>query len=180
MGEHESHFDLQTGRTLGELSIVVRQMIDSDAEEIHEIHSECLTRTLASYYTPEQIAAWMKGRKPTGYISAANGGERFLVAEADGCIVGFASWQDGELLSLFVHPDSQGLGVGSYLLEVCLKDAAAQGAPITRLKAARGADQFYTRRGFVPIAQGSTVKNGEVIQDTRMIVTDLAPSRNNG
>jgi GNAT superfamily N-acetyltransferase len=111
----------------------------------------------------------MKGRSPAGYITAANGGERFFVAEAGGRVVGFASWQEGELLALYVHPDAQGRGVGSRLLDACLKDAAAEGAAITGLKAAVGADQFYARRGFVAVGQGGTLKNGVVIQDTRMV-----------
>ena len=180
MVEPDLHLGLRTGHSHSELRVVIRQMVDGYANEIHEIHGACLTRTLASHYTQEQIAAWMKGRTPAGYINAAHGGERFFVAEADGRVVGFASWQDGELLSFFVQPDSQGLGVGSRLLDVCLKDAAAQGAFITCLKAAVGADQFYARRGFVPVGQGGTVKNGVVIQNTRMVLPDLAPDLKNG
>ncbi|WP_370675389.1 N-acetyltransferase family protein [Pleomorphomonas sp. PLEO] len=180
MGDPDLHLDLRIGRSHRELRVVVRQMVDRDADEIHEIHCACLTRTLASHYTQEQIAAWMKGRTPAGYINAANGGENFFVAEADGRVIGFASWQDSELLSLFVHPDSQGLGVGSLLLDACRKDAAAESAGITCLKAAAGADQFYARRGFVPVGQGCTIKNGEVIQDTRMVLPELAPNLKTG
>ncbi len=179
MVESDLHLDSRGGRSHCELRVVVRQMVDEDADEIHEIHCACLTRTLTLHYTQEQIAAWMKGRTPAGYISAARGGERFFVAEADGRVVGFASWQDDELLSLFVHPDAQRLGLGSRLLDVCLKDAAAEGAAITRLKAAAGAAQFYARRGFAPVGQGGTIKNGVVIQDTRMVLPDLTPSLKN-
>ena len=179
MVEPDLHSDLRAGRSHCELRVGIRQMVDEDANEIHEIHCACLTQTLASHYTREQIAAWMKGRTPAGYISAARGGERFFVAETDGRIVGFASWQDNELLSLFVRPDAQGCGVGSLLLDACLRDAAAEGAGITCLKAAAGADQFYARRGFVPVGQGGTIKNGVVIQDTRMILPDMVPSLKN-
>jgi GNAT superfamily N-acetyltransferase len=176
MTEHDLHVGSRTENSPRELRVEVRQMVDGDANAIHEIHCACLTRTLASYYTQEQIAAWMKGRTPAGYVNAANEGERFFVAESDGRVVGFASWQDDELLALFVHPDAQSFGLGSRLLDVCLKDAAAKGAAITCLKAAVGADQFYARRGFVPVGQGGTTKNGVVIQDTRMILPELVPS----
>ena len=124
--------------------------------------------------------AWMKGRTPAGYINAANGGERFFVAAVDERVIGFASWRDNELLSLFVHPDAQGLGVGSRLLDVCLKDAAAEGTGITCLKAAAGAVQFYVSRGFVPVGQGGTMKNGVVIQDTRMILPEVTSNLKDG
>jgi len=180
MVEPDFHLDLQAEHSHRELRVVIRQMADGDANAIHEIHCACLTRTLASHYTQEQVAAWMKGRTPAGYISAAHRGERFFVAEADGLVVGFASWQDNELLSLFVRPDAQDCGVGSLLLDACLRDAAAEGAGITCLKAAAGADQFYARRGFAPVGQGGTIKNGVVIQDTRMVLSELVPNLKNG
>lgn len=176
MVEPDLHLDSRAGHSHCELHVTIRQMVDEDANEVHEIHCACLTRTLASRYTQEQIAAWMKGRTPAGYINAARGGERFCVAETGGRVVGFASWQGNELLSLFVHPDAQGIGVGSRLLDACLSDAAAQGAVIICLKAAVGADQFYVHRGFVPVGQGGTVKNGVIIQDTRMVLPNLAPT----
>lgn len=153
----------------------IRPMVAEDADAIHRIHYACLTRTLSANYSSDQIAAWMKGRSPSGYVKAAAAGERFFVAESDGRIVGFASWEDDELLALFVDPDTQRAGIGSRLLQVCFEDAASHGSVITCLKAAIGAEPFYARRGFIPVAQGSTTKHGVVIEDTRMVV-ERAPN----
>ncbi len=150
-------------------SLRIRPMTVGDELLIHDIHSACLTRTLSSFYTPEQIAAWMKGRRPEGYLKAAASGEKFLVAEAGSTIVGFASWENDELLALFVHPDVQGCGVGSLLFKSCEEDAAACGSSIIRVKAANGAESFYADKGFSPVGRGSTVKHGVHIEDTRMI-----------
>jgi putative acetyltransferase len=88
--------------------MVVRRMRPEDVSEIHAIHTECLSsRTLREWYTDEQLAAWLSGRTPEGYLRACASGEHFLVAEQEGAVVGFASWQDDELLALFVHPDEQ-------------------------------------------------------------------------
>ena len=46
----------------------------------------------------------------------ARQGQPVFVAEIKGVVVGFASWQDDELLALFVHPDQQVKGVGIALL----------------------------------------------------------------
>ncbi len=156
----------------------VRPMIVGDETAIHDIHSACLTRTLASFYWREQIAAWMKGRTPEGYLKAAASGERFFVAEQGSTIVGFASWEDDELLALFVHPDFQRSGIGSLLFKSCMADATALGSNIVRVKAANGAQAFYGHKGFESVGRGSTVKHGVLIEDRRMVLaTELHPLR---
>ena len=156
-------------------SIRIRPMAVGDELAIHDIHSACLTRTLSSFYTPEQIVAWMKGRTPERYLKAAASGEKFLVAEASSKLVGFASWEDDELFALFVHPDFQGCGVGSLLFKACGEDAAACGSSIIRVKAANGAASFYIDKGFSSIGRGSTEKHGVQIEDTRMIFDAVPP-----
>jgi GNAT superfamily N-acetyltransferase len=148
--------------------MIIRPMAREDAEAIHEIHSACLTRTLLGRYTHEQITAWMDGRTPEGYARASEAGERFFVAEADGVVVGYASWEDDELLSLFVQPDYHSRGVGSALVETCLVDAESTGGAITKVKSVLGAETFYAKHGFAPEGRGSTAKRGVEIPDTRM------------
>jgi len=148
--------------------MIVRPIIREDAEAIHEIHIACLTRTLLGRYTREQIAAWMDGRTPEGYVRASQAGERFFVAEVDGVVVGYASWEDDELLSLFVHPDCHSQGIGSALIGTCLADAESTGGAIAKVKSVLGAETFYAKHGFAPEGRGSTVKRGVEIPDTRM------------
>jgi putative acetyltransferase len=148
--------------------MIIRPMTGGDAEAIQEIHSACLTRTLLGRYTHEQITAWMDGRSPEGCVRAFEAGERFFVAEVDGSIVGYASWEHDELLSLFVHPDRQSQGIGSVLLVTCLADANCTGGAITKLKAVLGAEAFYAKHGFRSECRGSTAKRGVEIPDTRM------------
>lgn len=148
----------------------IRRMVAEDAQAIHAIHSACLTRTLSAHYTPEQLAAWMAGRTPEGYLRAADAGERLFVAETEGRVVAFSSWQEGELLALYVHPDSQRQGIGAALLATCRRDAQACGQSILRVKAALGAEAFYRRHGFVVVERGVTLKQSTEIPDWRMVV----------
>lgn len=150
-------------------TVEVRRLVRDDAFPIHEIHCACLTRTFMGRYTDAQISAWMEGRSPDGYLGAWKAGEHFLVACIEGAVIGYVSWQDRELLSLFVHPDFQARGVGSRLIEACLAEAVTQAGPIIRVKAALGADGFYLRYGFAPVGLGSTTKQGIEIPDTRMV-----------
>jgi hypothetical protein len=92
------------------------QLRPEDVSEIHTIHTECVNCTLRGRYSDEQIAAWLSGRTPEGYLRACASGEHFFVAEQENAVIGFASWQDDELLALFVHPNAQAKGVGTALL----------------------------------------------------------------
>lgn len=148
--------------------MIIRPMTAGDAEAMHAIHSACLTRILPGRYTHVQIAAWMDGRTPQGYVRASEAGERYFVAEVDGSVVGYASWEEDELLSLFVHPDCHSQGIGSALVETCLADAERTGGAITRIKSVLGAEAFYMKHGFTSEGPGSTAKRGVEIPDTRM------------
>jgi len=118
----------------------------------------------------------MAGRTPQGYLRAAEAGERFFVADEGGAVVGYASWQEDELLSLFVHPDFQGTGIGSALLSACFDDAARINATISIVKSVLGAEEFYCRHGFLIVGPGSTGKRGVIIPDTRMHRWDRPPT----
>ena len=118
--------------------MIIRSMVPADAEAVHAIHGMCLQRTLLGRYTREQIEAWMASRTPQGYLRAAEAGERFFVADEGGAVVG----QEDELLSLFVHPDFQGTGIGSALLSACFDDAARINATISIVKSVLGAEEF--------------------------------------
>jgi len=146
----------------------IRPMMPFDVDTIHAIHCLCLERTLMARYTSEQIDAWMAGRVPQGYLRAAERGERFFVAEHNGTVVGFASWQDEELLSLFVHPDFHGRRIGSALLCACFEDAVRRSASISVVKSVLGAEEFYSRHGFLTASPGSASKRGVLIPLTKM------------
>jgi putative acetyltransferase len=148
--------------------MIIRSMEPADAEAIHAIHGMCLQGTLSGRYSREQIDAWMAGRTPQGYLRAAEAGETFFVAEEGGALVGYASWQEDELLSLFVHPDFQGCGIGSALMSACFDDAERRGATISIVKSVLGAEEFYGRHGFLIVGPGSTTKRDVIIPDTRM------------
>ncbi|KFC66548.1 Acetyltransferase [Bosea sp. LC85] len=148
--------------------VTIRPMEGEDAIEIHAIHTACLRTTLRAHYDEGQISAWTTGRTPAGYLRAQDGGEAFLVAVANGVVVGYVSWEDGELLSLFVRPHAQRTGIGTLLADAAFRAAETAGSPIVVLKAALGAGPFYERFGFEDSGPGSTIKRGVEIPDRRM------------
>ena len=148
---------------------LIRPFDVRDADALHRIHTACLTRTLVDHYPPAVINAWREGRTPAGYSAAAQKGERFWVADCSGIVLAFASWQDDELLSLFVDPDRHREGLGSQILAACDADAASLDKALVKVKAALGADGFYRRHGFMALGPGQTRKKGVPIPDLRMV-----------
>lgn len=81
---------------------------------------------------------------------------RFLIAELDEDAVGFASFSPAgdegvfKLHKIYVHPKTQGLGVGRALLGFVTDQILEEGASTLRLNVNRynKARQFYEKQGF--------------------------------
>jgi putative acetyltransferase len=99
-------------------------------------------------YTPRELAAWSS--LPALYHAWAMtaGGERYVVAEQDGRLVGYAAWRGRELTALFVLPARARTGVGGALLARVERDARRAGARSIFTRAALSGAAFYRAHGF--------------------------------
>jgi GNAT superfamily N-acetyltransferase len=86
-------------------------------------------------------------------------GEKVIVAELDDKIVGFASIElyENFLHNLFIDPDAQGKGVGSYLIGVVEQNFTRTGA-LKCLTQNKPAVDFYLKRGWEIISSGESPK----------------------
>jgi len=143
----------------------IRPMQDSDAEGMHRVHTRAVSQLCAPFVSEETVNAWLFGRTPEGYLKAAEDhGETFWIAsDAKQQVVGFASWREDELVSLFVDPRVCGQGVGRRLFAACEADAKKNGFEISRLKSTRNAETFYALLGFQKIETGYDLKQGQQI-----------------
>lgn len=150
--------------------VEIRRMQPGDAPGIHEVHTAAVRRSCAPLLADAVVEAWLHGRTPEGYLSAADDGESFWVAADDGGRVrGFASWQDDELLALFIDPPAHGQGIGGLLFAACERDAMENGQVITRLNASLNAVSYYEALGFAAVREGYQEKRGERIPQIEMI-----------
>ncbi|WP_425272794.1 GNAT family N-acetyltransferase [Rahnella variigena] len=86
-------------------------------------------------------------------------GEKILVAERDGHLLGFASifTQEDFLHNLFVDPKYQGTGAGSALLEAAQETFTRQGSLKCLVKSKKSVD-FYLSKGWNIMATGESPK----------------------
>jgi putative acetyltransferase len=119
-------------------------------------------RTRREAYDDEQVAAWARGLDPEGYpIETA---DRFVVAEAQGAVVGFgelavdpgeylAAPVDAEVRAVYVRPEVAREGVGSALLADLEAAARERGAETLGLWASLNAVPFYESQGYARVGE---------------------------
>jgi GNAT superfamily N-acetyltransferase len=97
------------------------------------------------------------------------------VAEEDGRVVGFIGVKEDVLGHIFVHPDAQGRGVGTELLEKT-KELRPAGFTLWTHQPSE-ARSFYERRGLVPIRFTDGATNTERIPDVQYAWTPESAAR---
>lgn len=144
---------------------MVRKFQESDVEDVVEIFEKD-----GLIHNEEERERTKRGLrknavKPEWY-------DYFLVAEMDGKVVGRVILEAAyppysELINLYVHPDYQGRGVGSRLVQSCIETASAHKCfvmsvmadPVGNLPAHR----LYSKFGFRPGILGDpSVKRGQM------------------
>lgn len=103
--------------------------------------------------------------------------QEVFVAEEQGMIVGFLALGHLDTLEhLYVHPDSQGRGIGGALLERA-KERMPEGFSLWVFQQNLQARRFYERRGLSLIERTEGAGNEERMPDARYEWRpDLAPS----
>ncbi len=83
------------------------------------------------------------------------------VADVQGVIAGFGALTDSMLEHLYVHPDHQGRGIGTLLLDQG-KRRRPEGFRLWLFQQNEGARRFYERHGFrlVELTDGSANQEG--------------------
>jgi L-amino acid N-acyltransferase YncA len=142
----------------------LRDAIDADAVAINELYNATVPTTTVAW-TEELVSlaarhAWMHEQQQVG--------NPILVADVEGQIAGFASYDDFRNSvkwpgyrftvehTIHVGADAQGIGIGSALLRLLLERATAAGNHVM-IGAIDGGNEgsirFHARHGFVEVAR---------------------------
>jgi putative acetyltransferase len=125
------------------------------------VYGAAIHALAAPYYTVEQLAAWASPNPNAGRWRERLARRHTIVAEQDGRIAGFASYEmDGHLDLLFTHPDfaRQGVAAGLYRqIESVLRAAAVSRVYTEASVAGR---PFFEHCGFQIDAEEMVECNG--------------------
>jgi len=112
-----------------------------------EIYTASIRSLAASYYSPEQIAAWAPVPPDATRWQERLSHLHTIVAESDGVLAGFASYtHDGYLDFLFTHPTFARRGVATSLYQRVESALRAASAPKVTTHSSFAARSILHRR----------------------------------
>lgn len=125
--------------------VSIRPAIDSDREQISQLHIESIQQLCTADYTSGQIQALLDDKKVYG---AKSWGDVVLVAEYDETIVGFSAFIRGTVSAMYVHPQWTRQGIGKQLLQAIEREARWRRWRCLVVKASVTAVPFYQACGY--------------------------------
>ena len=117
-----------------------------DAEAVYEIVLRALRETNARDY-PASVIDRLVLTLPEGVASKLEEWHAY-VAVVDGRIVGTGSLNGKTVRAVFVHPDYQGCGIGTKLMDAVENAANVQSVSTLTVPSSITAQPFYAKRGF--------------------------------
>jgi len=138
---------LRNRRVLRTLALRYRELVEPDIEAIARVHRQaCLIAYafMSWSYSEDEVARW--------YAEKFQIWDWGMVAENDGGVVGFIACTGSHLDQLFVDPDYQQRGIGTFLLETAMRKSP----PARTLNVFEQniiARRFYERHGFGEVSR---------------------------
>jgi N-acetylglutamate synthase-like GNAT family acetyltransferase len=134
------------------MEIVIRQATAADAEAVHEIVLRALRETNARDY-PSSVIDRLVLTLPDKVASNLETWCAF-VAIVNGQVVGTGSLNGQTVSSVYVHPNYQGRGIATKLLNAVENAANAQSQGTLSVQSSVTAKPFYAKRGFKIVREG--------------------------
>ena len=148
--------------------VETRSYAATDCDSTIDIFMRAIREVASRDYSPAQVDAWarVEDRKAWARRRASR---PTWIAEYAGVPIGFSDLEpDGHLDMMFVHPDYQGIGVASLLLDRVESEARKLGLVRIFTEASRTARPFFERRGFTVLARQTVEKRGQALDNFRM------------
>lgn len=133
-------------------SIYTRMFVPGDEYALATLIEQTVLRSNAADYPAEQLNDLVLWHRPQRIAQRAPLVTIVVAATLDGTVVGTLTRHHDRLEAFFVHPDWQGCGVGTLLLDDIEHDAVEHGITMLYLDASVTAEQFYRHRGYHPTA----------------------------
>lgn len=128
----------------------IRVAHPDEASAISELIIAAVLKTNAKDYPAEVIEEVVANFTPDRVAALLNTRQVF-VATKEGKIIGTASLDGAMIRSVFVSPDNQQHGVGTYLMQHLEKTAQMQGISCLTVPSSVTAEGFYRNLGYIAV-----------------------------
>lgn len=150
-------------------TLAMRPFLAADTPLLAEIFRASVEELAAEDYSDAQIEAWLTTVDDEAVFGKRLGEQLTLIATLDGSPVGFASLKGSDGIDmLYVHPAAGRQGVASMLVDALEKLAAARGAAKLAVEASDTAQDFFQKRGYVPVQRNTVLRGEEWLANTSM------------
>lgn len=153
--------------------MIRRRYKEEDTKALIDIYYNTIHTINASDYTKEQLEAWAPSEKITdeSFNKDVKRWKRinpFVVLDKD-IVVGFAELEENAHINcFFVHHLYQGEGIGSMLMNACIKEGKKLGYKKLITEVSVTAKEFFLKKGFNISGIEMCDINGSVLKFHRM------------
>lgn len=152
---------------MAESEIFVRAYLPEDRDGVINVFVRAIRESAIRDYSSAQIDAWAGVDRSDAWYAVDD--RLIWVAVVDDLVVGFTDLElSGHLDRMYVHPEHEGRGVASALLNRLEDAARSKGLPRLFTEASITAKPFFERRGFEVLAAQIVEFRGEQFTNFRM------------
>jgi GNAT superfamily N-acetyltransferase len=128
--------------------IIIRAFAPPDAEAVSALIRHTMRVSNSRDYPLARLLPLMDYFSPEK-VRQLNQERECLVAEVDDQVIGTVALEGAELVTFFVHPDYQGIGIGTQLLAAIEERARGLGVTRITVDASITGAAFYDRMGYL-------------------------------
>jgi putative acetyltransferase len=155
------------GQTLPKPAL--RPFLATDTPVLAAIFVAAIEQLTGEDYSEAQQEAWASAADDEEQFGKRLAGELTLIGTLQNSPVGFASLKGADHIDmLYVHPSAAGQGVATLLCDALEKLAGGRGAKKLTVDASDNAQEFFAKRGYVPMQRNTVTVNGEWLANTTM------------
>jgi putative acetyltransferase len=147
----------------------LRPFLATDTPVLAAIFVDAIEQLTGEDYSEAQQEAWASAADDEEKFGKRLASELTLIGTLQNSPVGFASLKGADHIDmLYVHPSAVGQGVATLLCDALEKLAGGRGAKKLTVDASDNAQEFFTKRGYVPMQRNTVTINGEWLANTTM------------
>jgi putative acetyltransferase len=126
----------------------IRKTTKADAKELATMVSETIKQVNSTDHDESTILAWSGGNTPEAYVQMLGERIQYIAVEKE-TIIGLVDMlPDGEITSLYVHPNYLGKGIGKAMLAHIESIAIGMGVIKLHCQSSKNAKGFYEKHGY--------------------------------
>ena len=147
----------------------LRPFLATDTPVLAAIFVAAIEQLTGEDYSEAQQEAWASTADDEEQFGKRLAGELTLIGTLQNSPVGFASLKGADHIDmLYVHPSAAGQGVATLLCDALEKLAGGRGTKKLTVDASDNAQEFFAKRGYVPMQRNTVTVNGEWLANTTM------------